>query len=99
MYSERKVTSFHGSNHKPSPLPVKLFNYFPSVLVDLFTFSYYFPLAQFSVSGQTAYKKPGIRNEGLLQFIGQNQAELLSEELKEAYLESVYILLGSFGSH
>jgi len=78
---------------------MELFNYFPSVLVDLFTFSYCLPLAQFSVSGQTAYKKPMIRNEGLLQFIGQNQAEFLSEELKEAYSESIRILLGSFGSY
>lgn len=82
-----------------SLLLMELFNYFPSVLVDLFTFFYYFSFAQFSVSGQTAYKKPHIRNEGMLQFIGQNQAELLSEELKEAYMESVCILLGSFGSH
>lgn len=78
---------------------VELFDCFPIDLVDLFTFSYYFPLRQSSVSGQIAYRKPGIRNEGLLQFIGQNQAKLLSEELKEAYLESVSILLGSFGCH
>lgn len=67
--------------------------------MDLYTFLSYFPLAQFSMGGQTAYKKPGIRNEELLQFIGQNQVELLSEELKKAYLESVCILLGSLGSH
>lgn len=78
---------------------MELLNYFPSVLVDLFTFFYYFSFAQFRVSGRTAYKKPWIWNEGLLQFIGQNQAELLSEELKEAYMESVCILLGSLGSH
>lgn len=59
----------------------------------------YFPLEEFNMGGQTVYKKPGIRNEELLQFIGQNQVELLSEELKEAYSESVCILLGSFGSH
>lgn len=51
------------------------------------------------MSRQTAYKKLGIRSEDLLQFIGQKQVELLSEELKEAYVKSVYILLGSFGPH
>lgn len=84
-------------NTNPSLL-VELFNYFPSDIADLFTFCC-FPVTLLSVNGQTAYKKPGIRNEGLLQFIGQIQAELLSEELKGTYLESGCISLESFGSH
>lgn len=77
---------------------VELFNYFPSDLADLFTFCC-FPPTIFSVTGQTAHKKPGIRNEWLLQFIGQIQAEWLSKELEETYQESGCISLESFGSH
>lgn len=68
----------------------ELFNYFPSDFAGLFTFCC-FPLTLFTVTGQTACKKPGIRNEWLLQFIGQIQAELLSEELEETYYRNVAV--------